>query len=91
MLQSGSFPKAAYACLVTHYPCNCQLIPYLQFKGSCCVAHCCIAVLQYPGLLCATGWGSLCPLDKPHICGSACGNPPASCGNPRGKNFFGNK
>lgn len=47
-----------------------------------------LAAVQYPGLLCATGWGSLCPLDKARICGSAYGNPPASCWNPKGNFFF---
>lgn len=48
----------------------------LQFKGSCCKvssSKLTLAAVHSPSLLSAAGQESLCPLDKPHFCGSSAG------------------
>lgn len=49
------FPGAVHTSPVTYEIPICQLTPYVQFKGSCCIAHACCSAESWSLLCCRTG------------------------------------
>lgn len=73
------FPKAAHTSPVTYDIRNCQLTPYLQFKGSCCVAQACCSAVSWSLCRCRTGIPA--SSGQTLLLWEACSHPTAPRGN----------